>query len=64
MKTIKNFAKRILMYVILLASVFICCTIDDLNLFKVVLSIIGMIFLWKTFGLSQIFAQEFKSDIE
>ena len=52
------------MYLILLIAVFICCTIDDLNLFKVVLSIIGMIFVWKTFGLTKVFEQEFKSDIE
>ena len=64
MAKIKNFAKKVLLYSILLTAVFICCTIDDLNLFKVVLSIIGMIFLWKTFGLSKVFAQEFKSDIE
>jgi hypothetical protein len=63
MAKIKNFAKRVLLYSILLTSVFICCTIDDLNLFKVVLTIIGMIFLWKTFGLSKVFEQEFKSDI-
>ena len=64
MAKIKNFAKKVLMYTILIMAVFICCTIDDLNLFKVVLSIIGMFFLWKTFGLSKVFAQEFKSNIE
>ncbi len=64
MTKIKNFAKKGLMYLILLTAVFICCTIDDLNLFKVVLTIIGMIFVWKTFGLTKVFEQEFKSDIE
>lgn len=64
MTKIKNIAKKVLMYLILFTAVFICCTIDDLNLFKVCLSIIGMVLLWKTFGLSKVFAQEFKSNIK
>ena len=64
MKTIKNFAKKVLMYIILLVGVFIACTIDSLNLLNVVLTICGMIFVWKIFGLSKTFEKTFESDIE
>lgn len=56
----KSFLKRVLMYAILIVAVFIGCTIDSLNIFKVVCIIGGMIFLWKTFGLSSVLIEEFK----
>ena len=64
MKTIKNFSKRILMYVILLLGVFIACTIVSLNIFYVLCTFAGMIFVWKTFNLGKTFAEEFKSDLK
>ena len=48
------------MYAILIVAVFIGCTIDSLNIFKVVCIIGGMIFLWKTFGLGNTLIEEFK----
>jgi hypothetical protein len=64
MKTIKNFAKRILMYVILLIGIFIACTFDSISLFYVLCAFAGMIFVWKTFNLGKTFAEEFKSDLK
>ena len=64
MKTIKNFTKKVLMYIILLLGVFIACTIDSLNLSNVILTFAGMIILWKTFNLTETFAETFESDIE
>ena len=64
MAKIKNFVKKVLMFTILIVAVFICCTIDSLNLLNVVLTICGMIFIWKVFGLSKIFEKTFESDIE
>ena len=56
----KNFFKRILMYAILIVAVFIGCTIDSLNIFKVVCVIGVMVFLWKTFSLTTTLTEEFK----
>lgn len=56
----KNFLKRILMYAILIVAIFIGCTIDSLNIFKVVCIIGVMVFLWKTFGLTSTLTEEFK----
>lgn len=64
MAKIKNFAKRVLMYVILLLGVFIACTFDSLNLFYIICSFAGMIFVWKTFGLTKTFIEEFNSNIK
>lgn len=52
------------MYVILLLGVFIACTIDSLNIFYVLCTFAGMIFVWKTFNLGKTFAEEFKSDLK
>ena len=56
----KSFFKRVLMYAILIVAIFIGCTIDSLNIFKVVCIIGGMIFLWKTFNLTSTLTEEFK----
>lgn len=56
----KIFFKRILMYAILIVAVFIGCTIDSLNIFKVVCVIGVMVFLWKTFSLTTTLTEEFK----
>jgi hypothetical protein len=56
----KNFLKRILMYVIIMIGIFIGCSIEGMNIIKVICIIGVMIFLWKTFGLTNTFIEEFK----
>ena len=48
------------MYAILIVAIFIGCTIDSLNIFKVVCIIGVMVFLWKTFDLGKTLIDEFK----
>ena len=64
MKRIKNFAKRVLMYAMLLIGVFVACTMDSLNIFYALCAFTGIIFVWKTFNLGKTFAEEFKSNLK